>query len=185
LVNAQTIAKLPLVLKPVSEEHQANAAVALILKPTDEDFQVLLVKRVQNPKDPWSGNMALPGGKREPEDATLKATAIRETYEETGLHIENAQFLGVTRAVYSRPVLGLCILPFVVVLADVQEIKLSSSELESFIWVPIEKLSQSKATTQVRIDKVPAFIFENVVVWGITHQILSDFLDATEKAAKY
>lgn len=183
MINAQTIAKLPSVLRPVTEEQQANAAVALILRPADEDYQVLLVKRVQNPKDPWSGQMALPGGKREASDTNLKATVIRETFEETGLHIENAQFLGVTTSVYSKPVVGFCILPFVVVLSQPQEIKLSTSELDSFMWVPIRKLQQSKATAQVRVDKVPAFVFENVVVWGITHQILSDFLEAAEKAA--
>ena len=181
MVSAQTISRLPSVLRPISEEQQANAAVSLILRPADGDFQVLLVRRCENPKDPWSGNMALPGGKREAHDSDLKATVIRETFEETGLHIENSQFLGVTSAVYSRPVLSFCILPFVVVLAESQEIKLNLKELESYMWVPIGKLSKSKAAAQVRIDKVPAFVLENVVVWGITHRILSDFIEAIEK----
>jgi len=180
LVTAQTIAKLPLVLKPVTEEQGANAAVALILKPSTDDFQVLLVKRVHNPKDPWSGHMALPGGKRDACDANLKETIIRETFEETGLHIKNAQFLGVTSLVHSTPVAGFHILPFVILLStNPQEIKLSNSELDSFMWVSTEKLAQSKAIAQVRIDKVPAFVFENVVIWGITHRILNDFFEAS------
>lgn len=182
MINAQTVNKLSSALKPITDEQEANAAVALILRATDEYFQILLVKRVQNAKDPWSGQMALPGGKREVKDVNLKATIIRETFEETRLHIEKGRFLGVTSVVYSSPVLDLCILPFVVILPQEQSIKLNANELESFMWVPVEKLARSKATTHVRIDKVPAFVFEGAVVWGITHRILSDFLEIIEKA---
>jgi 8-oxo-dGTP diphosphatase len=66
LVSAEAIAKLPSALEPISDEQGANAAVALLLKPRRNDFDVLLVKRVKNPSDPWSGQMALPGGIREP-----------------------------------------------------------------------------------------------------------------------
>jgi hypothetical protein len=47
-------------LKVFTEEQDADASVALLLKIVDQDLAALFVKRVENPTDPWSGQMALP-----------------------------------------------------------------------------------------------------------------------------
>ncbi|NLE03332.1 MAG: hypothetical protein GX638_00825 [Crenarchaeota archaeon] len=65
-----------------------------------------------------------------------------------------------------------------------QVIKLNYKELEAYMWISIEKIKQSKIETQLRIDKVPAFVFDNVIVWGITYKILEEFLQVIEKTAK-
>ena len=181
MVNAQTLEKLTTILRPVTDEQEANTAVALILKSAGDDFDVLLVRRIQNPKDPWSGQMALPGGKREPKDVDLRATAIRETLEETCIDLHNSRFLGVTSAFQTDPRPNLRILPFITVLNREQNIKLCTSELEMSIWVPVEKIAQSRGTTQISRGEVPAFILENAVVWGITYRILNDFLNAIKQ----
>ena len=54
MVSAEVIAKLPALLKPVSDEQDGNAAVSLLLKPRQGDVDLLLVKRVENPLDTWS-----------------------------------------------------------------------------------------------------------------------------------
>ncbi|MBA3258253.1 MAG: NUDIX domain-containing protein, partial [Gemmatimonadales bacterium] len=61
------------------------AAVALVLVPDPDS--VLLIRRAERTGDPWSGHMALPGGRRDSEDSDLIATAIRETAEEVGLQL--------------------------------------------------------------------------------------------------
>ena len=62
-----------------------RAAVALILRdPGDGTLEFLMIKRADYEGDPWSGHVALPGGRHEQGDPTLEATAIRETWEETG-----------------------------------------------------------------------------------------------------
>ena len=66
--------------------NRMDAAVALIVRPRIS-MDVLLIKRSTNERDPWSGHMALPGGRWEPGDAGLKQTAIRETLEETGVDL--------------------------------------------------------------------------------------------------
>ena len=180
MVSAETIAKLPTALKPISDEQGANAAVALLLKPKRSDFDLLLVKRVENPSDTWSGQMALPGGKREPKDAGLKATVMRETFEETGIALGQCQFLGVLGAVRSEPKPDFKILPFVVLLEEAPQLKLNRAELEMYIWVPYEKVVQSKGTVEFSFGKVPAYIFADGVVWGITYRILSEFIEAVE-----
>jgi 8-oxo-dGTP diphosphatase len=183
VVSAEAIAKLPTLLKPLSNEQGANAAVALLLKPKRNDFDVLLVKRVENPSDTWSGQMALPGGKREPKDASLKGTVVRETLEETGIVLGQCRFLGVLDAVQSEPKPDFKILPFVVLLADEPRLKLSKAELEAYLWVPYEKIVQSRGVAEFSFGKVPAYVLSGAVVWGITYRILSEFIKAVEEAS--
>ena len=66
---------------PPFEGESPQAAVALVLRATS-GLHVLLIKRARSERDPWSGQMALPGGRRDAVDATLLATAMRETLEE-------------------------------------------------------------------------------------------------------
>ena len=66
----------------------ANAAVVIILRSNHKDVEVLLVKRAKKITDPWSGQVALPGGKKNSNDENLKNTVIRETLEETGIHLQ-------------------------------------------------------------------------------------------------
>jgi len=182
MVNADTIKKLPAALKPVTDEQDANAAVTLLLKQNRDDFEVLLVKRVENPQDPWSGQMALPGGKREPNDKNLKATAQRETMEEIGVALNDSSFLGVLTAVKSEPKPGLRILPFVALLSGEPKLRLSREELESYLWVPYEKIVKNRGTVEFTFGKFPAYMVAEPAVWGITYRILSQFIQAVEKA---
>ena len=184
MVSAETIAKLSTVLKPTSSQQGAKAAVALLLKPKRSDFDLLLVKRVENPSDTWSGQMALPGGKQEPKDVSLKETVMRETLEETGVKLGQCRFLGVLDAIRSEPKPDFKILPFVVLLEDEPTLKLNRAELEKFIWVPYEELTQSKGVVEFSFGKVPAYIFANAVVWGITYKILSEFIEAVTEASQ-
>jgi 8-oxo-dGTP pyrophosphatase MutT (NUDIX family) len=184
LVSAEAIAKLPAVLKPISDEQGANAAVALLLKPARNDFDLLLVKRVENPSDTWSGQMALPGGKREPKDTSLKDTVMRETLEETGITLGKRRFLGVLDAVRSEPKPDFKILPFVVLLEDEPKLKLNKAELETFIWAPYQEVVQSKGMVEFSFGKVPAYIFADGIVWGVTYKILSEFIKAVEASQK-
>ena len=184
MVSAEAIAKLPTALKPVSSEQGANAAVALLLKPRRGDFDLLLVKRVENPSDTWSGQMALPGGKREPKDGSLRDTVVRETFEETGVRLDGCRFLGVLDAVRLEPKPDFRILPFVVLLADEPVLKLSEAELETYLWVPYEKIVHSKGVAEFSFGKVPAYIFADSVVWGVTYKILSRFVEAVKVSHK-
>lgn len=184
MVSAEAIAKLSTALKPIANEQGANAAVALLLKPRRGDLDLLLVKRVENPLDTWSGQMALPGGKREPKDTSLKDTVMRETLEETGVTLDKCRFLGVLDAVRSEPKPDFKILPFVVLLEGEPKLKLNKAELESFIWVPYEEVVQSRGMVEFSFGKVPAYIFADGIVWGVTYKILSEFVEAVDVSHK-
>ena len=64
--------------KPV----QVCSAVAVLICGAQEHEEVLMFQRAIREKDPWSGHIAFPGGRQEPEDQSLWHTAVRETQEE-------------------------------------------------------------------------------------------------------
>lgn len=178
LVNADTVERLAKRLKPITDEQNANAAVALLLKPKQHDLNVLFVKRVENLADPWSGQMAFPGGKRDVKDANLKTTVVRETFEETGINLLNGcRFLGVLTALSSRPRPDLRILPFVVILEHEPLIKLSEKELDGFVWIPLKEIISHRRSAKLSFGEVPAFVVGSIVIWGLTYRALENFID--------
>ena len=59
------------------------------------DPEVLFIKRATRKGDRWTGQIALPGGKREPDELDDQSTSVRETKEEIGLDLDEDHFLRV------------------------------------------------------------------------------------------
>ncbi len=59
------------------------------------DPEILFIKRAARSGDRWTSHVALPGGKRDPEDVDDKATAVRETIEEVGIDLSEGHALFV------------------------------------------------------------------------------------------
>ena len=93
-----------------------EAAVALVFAGRDGDLRLCFIRRATHPRDPWSGQMALPGGRATPADASLCAAAVRETHEEVGLSLARARYLGALPPIalvrHGRPTTG-SVAPFV------------------------------------------------------------------------
>ena len=93
-----------------------QAAVALIFAGADGDLSLCFIQRATHPRDPWSGQMALPGGRVSAADGSLWDAAVRETREEVGLCLERCQYLGADRVIplvrSGRPTTG-SVAPFV------------------------------------------------------------------------
>lgn len=165
------------VLKPVSERHDAEAAVALLLKIVDQDLRILFVKRVENPADPWSGQMGLPGGRRDARDRDPKQTVVRETLEETGINLlDRCRFLGAMTSLRSTQRPDLKILPFVALLEHEPAIKVNEGELESYVWISLRELAQNEGAAKFSFGEFPAYIVGNTVIWGLTYRILKKFI---------
>ncbi|HEX6006859.1 MAG TPA: NUDIX domain-containing protein, partial [Burkholderiales bacterium] len=83
-------------------EGAREAAVALLLRAHDE-LELLLIKRAEQESDPWSGHVALPGGRRNRHDSDLLHTALRETEEEVGIAVgRDLQLIGALDEVSPR-----------------------------------------------------------------------------------
>ena len=145
-----TLEKLAKILKS-TKALDADAAVVVLLRKTEQDFEVLFVKRAERPTDPWSGQTALPGGKRNSEDQNLKQTVIRETLEETSINLlEDCRFLGAMETVRSTQRPEMKIIPFVVLQEKEQSIKLND-ELTGYFWASLKGLVQCKGTVKFRL----------------------------------
>jgi 8-oxo-dGTP pyrophosphatase MutT (NUDIX family) len=171
----------PLIL----EGDYLQASVALVLRARDP-LELLLVKRATSERDPWSGHMALPGGRRDDADADLQATARRETLEETGVDLaERGSPLGRLEDVApSSPRLPrLTISPFVFWVPQEVEARVASREIERVMWVPLDVLRSPGSHGEVEIPlpggerRFPAFRIVGEHVWGLTYRILTRFLD--------
>ena len=170
------IERLAEMLESSYEKLDANAAVVILLKVANQDFQVLFVKRSEKFGDPWSGQTAFPGGKRDPEDRNLKETVVRETLEETSMNLlEGCRFLGAMDAVKTTQKSGMQVLPFVVLLEKQQAIKLNE-ELTDYFWVPLKELAKHKGTVKFSVGERPAYIIDEHVVWGLTYRILQNLI---------
>jgi 8-oxo-dGTP pyrophosphatase MutT (NUDIX family) len=168
-----------------AEASRRLAAVALILRLDARDaLEMLMIKRAVYAGDPWSGHVALPGGRREPADATLEETAIRETREETAVDLASrGRVLGALDALEPRtPVLPpIVIAPFVAVVEpDVRVV--TSPEVERAFWVPLSALRDPAAAREVELEirgaprRVTSFLYEEHTIWGLTERILRQFL---------
>lgn len=173
--------KIKQVLRPISDKQEANAAVSLILIPVHQDFKILFVKRVESLSDPWSGQIAFPGGKKESEDETLKDTIIRETFEETNIKLDENSLIGVLEAIDSGHFSNIRILPFISLLKGPQIIKLNKKELDNYFWYSYKKIINNRSLVEINSKKEPAYILGEAVVWGITYKILREFCEIIEK----
>lgn len=174
--------------KPVELElaqfQQAAVAAILLGPPAGGETELLLIERALRQGDPWSGHMALPGGRREPSDPDLGATAVREVREETGIDLAGARLLG--RLDDLRPIrrssLGIAVRPFVFWVAERPKLVLSD-EVADTLWVPLFSLGARAAETDVQHRgeslRVPAYLVEQRVVWGMTQRVLENLLQVT------
>ena len=98
-------------------EDMKTAAVAAVVRDGAEGAEMLFIRRAENEHDPWSGQMAFPGGRQDPGDPSPLAAAIRETREELDLDLERGgvclgRLSDVAAVSRGRP-LSLVIIPFV------------------------------------------------------------------------
>lgn len=57
--------------------------------------EVLFIKRAARAGDRWTSHVALPGGRRDPDDVDDMAASVRETREETGLQLDKDYCLSI------------------------------------------------------------------------------------------
>ncbi|MDT7779345.1 MAG: hypothetical protein QOC99_1857 [Acidobacteriota bacterium] len=175
-----------------------RAAVALVLRSQRERPELLVIKRSEAERDHWSGHLALPGGRMEPEDESLLVTAMRETFEEVGVDLraggEVLARLG-TITPQSPLVPRISVTPFVAVAppryhagADdsaPKELTLSR-EVAAAFWVPVEELKRGGRSGVFRMAfagverEWPAYPSEHGMIWGITERILTEFLSLVD-----
>jgi 8-oxo-dGTP pyrophosphatase MutT (NUDIX family) len=163
-----------------------RAAVAIILRVgPGAALELLLIERAERQGDPWSGHVALPGGRQSLGDAGLEDTVVRETLEETGIDLANdGAILGTLDELRPRtPSLPpIIVTPFVaVVRLDVEVV--TSAEVAAAFWVPWSFFADPDASRESIVQvrgadwNVASYVIGRRVVWGMTEGILRQLVD--------
>ncbi len=160
------------------------ASVAVILR-KKRRLDTLMIKRAERSGDPWSGQIAFPGGRREPGDSSLMETAIRETLEETGVDLKSkGRLLGYFGA-FRTHTGTMIVAPCAFLLHGEVRVR-RNAEVESFRWVPISAFLGDASKSEFLLERgdfrqsFPAYKYEDYVIWGLTHRIISSLVSANE-----
>ena len=165
---------------------QREAAVALVLQPKVSGLRALFILRAKKEGDPWSGQMALPGGHRETIDADLVETARRETHEEIGLDLNQAgRYLGSLAGIRANPRAGfnLVVTPQVFALEDKAVPLQPNEEVAEVLWGNLDEMISGRSLTDAsfpefqREGTFPGYQVGAQVVWGLTFRMINDFFD--------
>jgi 8-oxo-dGTP pyrophosphatase MutT (NUDIX family) len=145
-----------------------------------------MIKRAERENDPWSGQVAFPGGMASSADRSLEETARRETAEEVGIDLANgAVFLGYMRELRAgnRVVI---VVPSVYRLDASQAVRLSG-EVASYNWVPLKDLARKEARSTYLVRRggmeipYPSLVHQGLVIWGLTERILSAIIGSSRE----
>ena len=163
-----------------------RASVAIVLAGDSGAPSVCFVERARRAGDPWSGDVAFPGGWAKPEEANLRATAMRETHEEVGLALAGAQHVGdlapmsISRFRSGMGIIGASVF---YIGESCPPLHPDEREIARAFWIPIAHLHHPDNHTVVHWSRSgpprprPAIAFEGRVIWGLTYRVLVRFSD--------
>ena len=163
-----------------------RASVAIVLSGDCGSPSVCFVERARRDRDPWSGDVAFPGGWAKGEDESLRVAAMRETHEETGLVLTDAHHVGdlapmpVSRYESRFGVIGTSVF---YVNTPCPELRPDEREIAHAFWVTATDLYHPDNRTEVRWSRFgpplprPAIEVGGRVIWGLTYRLLVRFSD--------
>jgi 8-oxo-dGTP pyrophosphatase MutT (NUDIX family) len=127
-----------------------------------------------------AGEISFPGGRRDPEDADLSETALREAEEEIGLARSDVRLLGALEPTPTW-VTNYVIHPFVGLIPAGRVWEMSPREVEAVLELPLRALRESRTRTQMQRRGVSfetdAYILDGHLIWGATARILELLLE--------
>jgi len=165
---------------------EPEAAVALLHAPAPDD-SVLLMRRAEREGDSWSGHWSFPGGRRDPGDADLLQTALRELQEECGVRLPRTALVGELAPKIAGRRVGayLLVAPFVFRVDGELATILDPLEAAHAAWVPLGWLRDParhhlRPVPGVSRDVLfPAVDLDGAPLWGFTYRVLLEWLGYT------
>ena len=163
----------------IPQDSRTQTAVAMLLRQGGDGPELLFIERASHDGDPWSGNIAFPGGKLEDGDSSLQRAAERETLEELGIDLNRARFLGRLSDIIGAnlPVRVAC---FVYELEEPQPVTVSSEVHDAF-WVPLHILYDPERNRLRTVSfagrslEAPSIALpqpDKPLLWGITYRLV-------------
>ena len=161
-----------------------QAAVLLALFPKDGEWHIVFIERNASDRDHHGGQISFPGGKAEPTDGSMLATALREAEEEVGIGAGQVNVLGGLTELYI-PVSNFQVHPFLGYLEAAPSYQLQLEEVNAVIEAPLSHFRQPgvrqvtdiRINAQITLKNVPYFDLHGRVLWGATAMMLNELLE--------
>lgn len=155
------------------------SAVLILLYPNEHGETILLLIERVTYDGHHSGQIALPGGKAEPTDDDLEATALREFFEETGSD-QTPEVIGKLTPVYIA-VSKFMVQPYVAFLPERPQFNIHAREVQQLIEWPFTNFIDAETVKQTTIEPMPGlklhtpyFDVQDKILWGATAMIMNE-----------
>ncbi len=165
---------------------ESHAAVAVVFREGEDSVEVLLIERAVRDGDPWSGHMAFPGGRMEHDDDSTRRAAERETFEEVGIDLANAEYLGQLDDIVGNPSTRptLVVAAHAYYLVETQSFDIDVEEVQAAFWFPLADMLEESRSVHYEVPERPEMRFPGIlvgvpnrhVVWGMTYRFLENLL---------
>jgi 8-oxo-dGTP pyrophosphatase MutT (NUDIX family) len=165
---------------------RVEAGVAAVLREQEEGLELLFIRRAEYENDPWSGDLAFPGGRVDPEDAGPREAAVRETLEEVALDLRGARILGRLSDVLGSAE-SIRVSAFVFAIEGDPKLEPNYEVREAF-WSPLAHCCDPRRqqwrdfTYRGAISRLPTIRLLDderaPVLWGITYKLLDHLMKA-------
>jgi 8-oxo-dGTP pyrophosphatase MutT (NUDIX family) len=170
---------------PATEPVQAAVLVPLFLAAGSRDPHVVLTKRRSDLRR-HAGEISFPGGRKDPEDADLTTTALREAEEEIGLPRSQVDLLGELPPT-STFVTNYVIHPFVGTIPTGVAWQVSAREVDAVLELPLKAVRAARTKTEIErrgmTFETDAYVIDDHVIWGATARILEHLLERLSGAS--
>jgi 8-oxo-dGTP pyrophosphatase MutT (NUDIX family) len=159
----------------IPDGDRPRAAVLVPLYGPGPDFRLLYTLRTHKVEH-HKGEISFPGGAKDPDDESVRHTALRESMEEIGTSLDNVDLLGllddiVTTSNFVVTAIVGRIRPYP------YEFSMHEAEVAQLLEVPLSHLREpANQLTGVGPRGGPAYAFESSVIWGATARITAGFL---------
>lgn len=163
-----------------------TAAVAAVLRLGEKGPEVLFIERAIKDGDPWSGQMAFPGGRTELKDKSSLDTARRETLEEIGFDLNQTMLLGCLSDQEGGPKGSsqkLLVTPYLYWYEQQDFTTSLNHEVAAIVWVPVENLFDRSRHIQYAYPPLGNQLWPGIqidserVVWGLTLRMVEDLFE--------
>ena len=158
---------------------RTDAAVLVPLFLSDDEPHVVLTRRRDDLRR-HAGEISFPGGRQDPEDADLCATALREAHEEIGLAPEGVELVG---ALQPTPTIATnyAVYPFVGLIEPGNAWAPAEAEVAEVLELPLRALQDGYERRRMLRRGVPfrtdTYVVGDTLVWGATARMLADLFE--------